>query len=70
MSNTQKILPFLHLHKCGTVHENVRNHKCHKCEASFAQKGNLQVHLAKVHDNQERFQCELCEKSFTYKKKP
>ena len=39
-------------------------HKCIQCDASFAQKHNLNQHISTVHDGKKLVKCEICNKSF------
>ena len=37
------------------------------CDASFSQKGNLNVHIASVHEEMKPFKCKICDASFSHK---
>ena len=37
------------------------------CDANFARKAHLNVHLASIHEGKKPFQCNLCETSFVQK---
>ena len=39
-------------------------HKCTQCDASFAQKHNLNRHISTVHDGKKLVICRICNKSF------
>ena len=39
-------------------------HKCTQCDASFAQKHNLNRHISTVHDGKKLVICRRCNKSF------
>lgn len=45
--------------------QNIRKHKCHKCEASFKRPEHLKQHINSVHLKYKPYKCEHCEKSFS-----
>ena len=49
-------------------HTNEKPFPCHICNRRFAQKGNLNAHLANVHSNHKQFICDICSKQFAQRK--
>ena len=41
--------------------------KCNICDASFPQKGNLNVHIESVHEEMKPFKYKICDASFSRK---
>lgn len=49
-------------------HTNEKPFSCHVCNRRFAQKGNLNTHLANVHSSHKQFICDICSKQFAQRK--
>ena len=47
-----------------TVHDEVRNHKCHHCGKSFVWGNGLKIHVESVHMKEKPYQCDICFKRF------
>ena len=49
------------------VHEEKKPLNCNACDASFAEKGNLNTNVTYVHEEIKHFECNICEVSFIVK---
>ena len=54
-----------HLNKM-MIQDNVKPHKCEKCNFTTGRKSRLQSHIQKVHENLQPFVCQNCGKHFGY----
>ena len=55
-----------HYDQLHTLEEKVnkRPYKCPNCDASFAQRGNLKVHISGVHEGKKPYKCPNCDSRF------
>ena len=44
---------------------NKRPYKCPNCDASFAQRGHLKVHISSVHEGKKPYKCHNCDSRFS-----
>ena len=49
----------------STVHEGLKEHKCHLCGTGFGQAANLRSHIIYVHEGVKNHECNHCQKRFS-----